>query len=186
MERLLSGTGVERRIQVRTGPQWALSREPEVDAVLRHNEGDQVWYLLTMNYGESGRKEYDVSGRFPYVYDILGHQPIPATVKSNRTTFAVEQAQYEPQAYALVENGDADGLLRYSYQERSDHFVVKAKCASGTLARLVSQGERGRKGKEVFGILPGNGEIQVPVYRIQRSPVGLVVENCLGEAVAVP
>jgi len=186
LEQLLADAGIQRRIQVRTGPQWALAREPEVDAVLRHNEGDQVWYLLAMNYGESGRKEYEVSGRFSYVYDVFGHQPIPATVKGNRTTFAVEQAQYEPQAYALVENGDTEGLLRYSYQQSSDRFVVKAKCASGTLARLASQGERGRKGKEVFAILPGNGEIQVPIYRIQSKPVGLVVENCLGEAVAVP
>jgi len=186
LEQLLADAGIQRRIQVSSGPQWALAREPEVDAVLRHNEGDQVWYLLAVNYGETGRKEYQIAGRFPYVYDIFGHQPVSATVKGNRTTFAVEQVQYEPQAYALVADGDADGSLRYSYQHSSDHFLVKVECASGTLARLVSQGARGRKGKEVFGILSGNGEIQVPIYRIQRKPVGLVVENYLGEAVAVP
>ena len=186
LERLLGEAGVNRPIRVRSGPTAASKRDPEVDAILRHKEGDNVWYLLAINYGEDGHKEYRINGRFSYVYDVITQQRIPTVIEGSTTRFVVEQPQYDPQAYALLEGSEDEVPLRYSYERLADHFLVKIHCPAGTLARLASRGAEGRKGKELFGIVSGSKEVKVPIYRIQGKPVELSVENCLGEAKLVP
>ena len=180
LERLLAEAGVNRPIRVRSGPTAASKRDPEVDAILRHKEGDNVWYLLAINYGEDDHKEYRINGRFSYVYDVITQQRVPAVIEGNTTRFVVEQPQHDPQAYALLEGGEDVLPLRYSYERLADHFLVKIRCASGTLAKLFSRGASGRKGKQLFNILPGTTHVKVPIYRIQTKPVELIVENRLG------
>ena len=179
LERLLSYAQVDRAILVRTGPAAALTRDPDVDAILRHREGDKVRYLLAINYGEDERKEYRIRGEFSSVFDVFAQQSIPSVVEDGTTRFTVRQAQHDPQAYALVE-GHSDATLRYSTQRQDDHFLVDFQGASGTMARIYSQGAAGRKGKELFRILPINPQLQVRVYPIQKDPVRLVVENHIG------
>ena len=178
MEHLLAEAGVKRSIRVRSSG----SRDGDVDAILRHNDVDSVWYLLAVNYGEATGKQDRVKGRFGYVYDLMAGRRVAASFEAGYTRFDVEQPRYDPQAYALVEGMKA--ALRYSFERQGDGFQVKINCPSGTMAMLYSRGAGGREGKRIFGVMPGDAEVEVPIYRIQAAPVELVVENRIGGGVA--
>ena len=51
LEELLGDAGVGRLIEVDGGTASALKQDPDVDAILRHRDGDAVWYLLSLCCG---------------------------------------------------------------------------------------------------------------------------------------